>query len=83
MMLAAAGMAVIRSYLRSPVFVGLGSLDEVATVEATVPEARRIPRAEVVRLGIARMDPQDYEHLDLVRAPVPVRWAAKTAVGAH
>ncbi len=63
-----------------PVWVEVGLLDEVSAVEATVPAARRFPDATVVRPGIARLDPRDYRHLDLVREPAPVRLAARAAV---
>lgn len=63
-----------------PVWVELGLLDEIASVEANVPASRSFPTRELVRPGVARLDSKDYRHLDLVRDPVPVKLAAKAAV---
>lgn len=60
-----------------PVWIGVGLLDEVATVEAVVPASRRLPRRELVRLGINRLDPRDYTHLDLLLDPVPIEAAVQ------
>ena len=62
-----------------PVWIGVGLLDEVAPVEATIPASRRFPDRLVVRPGVARFDPKDYRHLDLVRDPLPVRLAVRAA----
>lgn len=67
------------SEVREPVWIEVGALDAVASVEATVPASRRFPDRRLVRPGIARLDPADYDHLGLVREPVPVRLAAHAA----
>ncbi len=68
------------SEIEAPVWVQLGLLDEVATLEATVPAARRFPDGTLVRPGVSRLDPVDYRHLDLIRAPAPMRLAVRAAV---
>lgn len=59
----------------APVWLGVGLLDEVATVEAIVPASRIFPHRTLIRLGVARMDPKDYRHFDLLSDAIPVRAA--------
>lgn len=65
--------------VEAPVWLAVGALDALSPVEATVPASRALPDRRLVRPGIARLDPQDYDHLSLVRDPVPVRLAADAA----
>ena len=58
-----------------PVWIGVSLGDDVAAVEVVVPASRRIPDRTLVRLGMNRMDPQDYEHGQLLTDDVPVRAA--------
>lgn len=78
--IASSHVPVDPSAIREPVWVELGLLDEIATIEATLPQVRRFPSHELVRPGIGRLDPEDYRHLDLIRSAAPVRLAARAAV---
>lgn len=62
-----------------PTWIELGLLDEIATIEANVPVSRTFPNRHLVRPGVARFDPKDYRHLDLVRDAVPVKLATRAA----
>lgn len=64
----------------APVWLSVGLLDEVATVEATLDTSRRFPDRTVVRPGVNRLDPEDYRHLDLVTDAVPRRLAVHAAL---
>ncbi len=61
-----------------PVFMVLSLGDDVASVEATLPAARRLggPR-RVLRLGLSRLDPRDYEHIQLLVEPRVLRVLAR------
>lgn len=63
-----------------PVFMVLSLGDDVATVEATLPAARQLagPR-RVLRVGISRFDPQDYQHAQLLSEPRLLRVLAREA----
>jgi len=67
------------SAVKAPAWVGVSLGDEVATLEAVLPAARRLPEHAVVRLGIDRLDPQDYDHAQMLGDAVPVRVAVKAA----
>jgi hypothetical protein len=62
-----------------PVWIAVSAGDDVAAVEAVVPASRAIPDRELVRLGINRLDPEDYAHGEMLRAEVPVRAAVRAA----
>lgn len=71
------GMDLPLETVDAHVWIGVGLLDQVAAVEAVVPASRRLPRRELVRLGITRLDPRDYGHVDLLVDPVPIRAAVR------
>ncbi len=64
----------------APVWLGIGLLDAVSPPEAVVPASRRLPRRTLVRFGVNRLDPDDYDHLGLLTEPPPVRAAVKAAL---
>lgn len=66
-----------------PVWIGVGLTDAVATVEAVVPASRRLPRRELVRLGVGRLDPDDYGHLEMLTAAAPVRAATRAVLASE
>lgn len=61
----------------SDVFIVVSAGDQLAPVEATVPASRALPRRELVRLGLGRLDHQDFDHGELLTHPTPVRVAAR------
>ncbi|MEZ4321574.1 MAG: hypothetical protein R3F61_29140 [Myxococcota bacterium] len=61
-----------------PVWMAVSLGDDVAGVEVVVEASRALPDRELVRLGVTRLDPQDYSHLGLLVREVPIR----AAVGA-
>lgn len=65
----------------APVWMGVGLLDELAPPEVSVPASRRLADRELVRLGITRLDPVDYDHAALLSDPAPVRAAVRAALG--
>ncbi|MEQ1504577.1 MAG: hypothetical protein ABMB14_20225 [Myxococcota bacterium] len=66
----------------APVWLGVGLLDELAPPEVVIPTSRALPDRTVVRLGIARFDPVDYDHAALLAEPAPLRAAARVAARA-
>jgi hypothetical protein len=57
-----------------PVDVAVSLGDDLAAVEAVVPASRKLPDRTLTRLGVTRLDPQDYEHGALLSQPAPRRW---------
>ncbi len=55
------------------VWIAMGLLDEVAQPEVLVASSRELQQRKLVRLGITRMDPRDFGHLDLLVDPIPIR----------
>ena len=66
--------------IEAPVWLGVGLLDEVATVEAVVPVSRDFPHRTMIRLGVARMDPKDYRHFELLSDAIPLRAAVRAVL---
>lgn len=63
--------------LDAPVWIAVSLGDDVASVEATVPAARRINDVRLVRFGRNGFDPEDYDHAGLLDGRRPVRAAAR------
>jgi hypothetical protein len=66
--------------VRAPTWIGLGLLDDLAPPEAVVPASRRLPDRTLVRLGLTRLDPTDYDHAGLLRETAPVRAAVRAVL---
>lgn len=58
-----------------PVWIAVSLGDDVAAIEVVVPASRRLPDRTLVRLGMNHLDDQDYDHGELLTAPVPIRAA--------
>ncbi|MEQ1564865.1 MAG: hypothetical protein ABMA64_04450 [Myxococcota bacterium] len=77
----AAGWPFTPAPVDASVWVAMGMLDELAPVEVVTPASRALGPRRLVRLGVARFDPRDYTHVDLIRDPVAVEVAVEVAVG--
>jgi hypothetical protein len=60
-----------------PVWVGFSIGDDVATLEDSLTASRALPHRTVVRFGLNRFDPKDFEHGELLTHPVPLRRLAR------
>ncbi|MBA2320285.1 MAG: hypothetical protein H0V89_03930 [Deltaproteobacteria bacterium] len=57
--------------------------DDEAPVEVLVPESRRFPNRELVRLGLGHLQARDQDHLGLVTDPIAVASTARAAPAAR
>lgn len=62
-----------------PVWIAVSLGDNVASVESVVPASRALPDRRLVRLGINRLDAQDYSHGEMLAGKTPVRAAVRAA----
>jgi len=63
----------------APVWIAVSSGDDVAAVEAVIPASRALPDRKLVRLGVNRLDGQDFTHGEMLRHAIPVRAAVRAA----
>lgn len=62
----------------APVWLAISPGDDVCTLEAVLPAARRISGpTDIERLGLNHRDHQDFDHGDLLSEPVPLRRLAR------
>ncbi|MCA9494221.1 MAG: alpha/beta fold hydrolase [Myxococcales bacterium] len=60
----------------SPVWVGVGLLDELAPPEVVVPLARELG-ADIERIGISGLDGRDFDHAGMLTATPPISAAVR------
>lgn len=65
----------------APVWMAVSLRDDVAGVEVVVPASRALPARTLVRLGVNRLDPRDYDHAALLLDPAPIAAAAAAVAG--
>lgn len=75
----AAHVPIDLSHVDRPVWIAVSLGDSVASVEAVVPASRALPERHLVRLGINRMDPQDFTHAEMLADRIPIRAATRAA----
>ncbi len=71
------GVPLSLQEIDSDVFIVVSAGDQLAPIEATVPASRALPSRELVRLGLGRLDSQDFTHAELLTHDTPVRVAVR------
>ncbi len=61
--------------IEAPVWMAVSIGDDIASIEAVVPASRRLPNRELVRLGVNRLDGQDFSHGELLTHPTSIHAA--------
>ncbi len=63
----------------APVWIGVSLGDELATVEAVIPAARRLPNRTILRLGLNALQGRDFSHGAMLTHRIPLRAAVRAA----
>jgi hypothetical protein len=75
----AAHVPVDLAAVSAPVWIAVSAGDDVAAVEAVIPAARGLPARKLIRMGVNRLDGQDFNHGEMLRHAIPVRAAVRAA----